>query len=305
MEKRIPLIIDTDPGIDDAAAIICAINSEDKLDIKLITTVFGNVSLEKTTNNVLKILEFMERSIPVAKGAEKSMLFEGIDATDVHGDSGMDGYTFEEPSSKPIEKKAIDAMRDVILSSNEPVTIATLGSLTNVALLLLVHPEVKINIKEIVMMGGSFTGGNTTSSAEFNVYNDPHATKIVFESGVKITVQSLDITRRCLVSPEALLSMKNGTKISSMCYALFENYRSEGVAKGLMMHDSTVIAYLINPEIFKYEEKYVDVIIEGPAIGTFVADYYTNINKDKMPNVKYVVDVNEKEFENWLINKLR
>ncbi|NYV27304.1 nucleoside hydrolase [Streptobacillus felis] len=305
MLSKIPLIIDTDPGIDDAAALICAINSNNKLDIKLITTVFGNVSLEKTTNNALKILEFMGKDIPVAKGSKKGILFEGIDASEVHGDSGMDGYEFKEPKIKALEIHAIEAMRNVILNTEDKITIATLGSLTNVALLLLVYPEVKNKIREIVIMGGSLTGGNTTTGAEFNIYNDPHAAKIVFDSGIEVTVLSLDITRRCLISNEKLNILKNGTEVSKMCYALFENYRSEGIEKGLMMHDSTVIAYLTNKEMFTYEYKYIDVILEGSAVGTLVADYYTNIFSNKVKNVKYVVDVNEKVFEEWLIDKLK
>lgn len=302
--KKIPLIIDTDPGIDDAAAIVNAFNS-DNLDVKLITTVFGNVDIEKTTNNALKLVEFMKKDTKVAKGASKGIFFENIiDASEVHGESGMDGYDFKEPTLKIYDKVAVEAIKEVIENSEEKVTIATLGALTNIALFLLVYPELKEKINEIVVMGGSLSGGNTNTVAEFNIYNDPHAAKIVFNSGIRVVVFGLDVTRKSVISPEGLEKLKNGTEISKMCYSLFKNYRSEGIVNGLIMHDSTTIAYLVKPALFKYEEKYIDVATEGVALGSFVSDYYTIRNKDKKANVVYAVDVDSKEFEKWIVENI-
>lgn len=148
--KKIPLIIDTDPGIDDAGALICAFNNDDILDIKLITTVFGNVSLDKTTNNALKIVEFMKKDIAVAKGAHKALICDNIiDASEVHGESGMDGYDFKEPTRKILDKVAIEAIKDILEKSSEKVNFAMLGSLTNLALFLSVYPHLKDKIEKL------------------------------------------------------------------------------------------------------------------------------------------------------------
>lgn len=303
MNKR-AIIIDTDPGIDDAAALVNAFNC-DNLDVKLITTVFGNVDIDKTTTNALKIVEFMNKNIKVAKGASKAIFFENIiDASEVHGKTGMDGYFFEEPKSKLHDKVAIEAIKEVVENSKEKITLVALGALTNIALFLTVYPHLKDKIEEIVLMGGSLSGGNTNTVAEFNIYNDPHSAKIVFDCGLKVVVFGLDVTRRSLISPKGLERLKNATKVSNMCYSLFKNYRSEGMKKGLMMHDSTTIAYLNKPEIFKYEEKYIDIATSGASIGSLVSDYYTIRNKDKKPNVIYAVDVDSEKFENWIIENL-
>lgn len=304
--KKIPVIIDTDPGIDDAAAIVNAINSKE-LDIKLITTVFGNVDIEKTTNNALKLVEFLNREdIKVAKGASKAIFFKNIiDASEVHGKTGMDGYEFKNPLKKIEEKHAIEAMKEVIENTDEKITILTLGALTNVALLLTIYPSLSSKIKEIVSMGGSLTGGNTNTACEFNIYNDPHAAKIVFDFGVPIVLFGLDVTRKCMIKREGIEKLKNGTEVAKMCYSLFNNYRSEGIKKnGLMMHDSTTVAYLVKPELFKFKEMYIDVSTEGAAIGTLVSDYYTIRNLDKKENIKYAIDVDSEEFEKWIVESI-
>ena len=303
--NRRPIIIDTDPGIDDAAAIIAALNNNDKLDIKLFTSVFGNVDLEKTTKNTLKILEFMNSNVPVAKGAPRSIFFDPkMNASDVHGESGLGGYEVPEPTRKIMEKNAVEAMKEVLEKSIDKVTIVILGVSTNLALLLIQYPYLKEKIEEVVIMGGSLSLGNTNTAAEFNVYKDPHATKIVFDSGLKITVFGLDVTRKCRIRSKSLDKLKTFNKVSNMCYSIFKYYRGEGFEQGLIMHDSTTIAYLLNPEMFKFEKKYIDVATEGAAIGSFVADYYTVRNGDKNPNVNYAVDVNEEEFERWLVGNI-
>ncbi len=190
MTKR-PIIIDTDPGIDDAVALAIALFSE-KLDVKLLTTVAGNVGLDNVTDNLLKILDYVEKDIPVAMGAEEPLLKEMSDASSVHGLSGMEGFEFDPPSKRSLlDEHAITAMRRVILASDEPVTLVPIGPLTNIALLLKVYPEVKQNIKDIVLMGGSVTRGNKGVMAEFNIYFDPDAAKIVFMSGLPIVMAGL------------------------------------------------------------------------------------------------------------------
>lgn len=166
MSKR-PIIIDTDPGIDDALAIAIALFSEE-LDVKLITTVAGNVSLDQVTENALKLLKFYEKDVPVAKGCAQPLLAEFVDASDIHGKSGMEGYDFPEPKTELLlQEHAVNAMRRVIMESDEPITIVPIAAMTNIALLFALYPEVKSNIREIVMMGGSVTRGNKGVMSEF------------------------------------------------------------------------------------------------------------------------------------------
>ena len=157
--SRKPVIIDTDPGIDDAVAIAIALFAEE-LDVRLITTVGGNVGIEHTTDNALKLVTFFKKHVPVAAGAAEPLVRELVDASNVHGASGMEGWEFDEPDrSLLLEKNAVDAMRDALLASEEPVTIIALAPLTNVALTLKAYPEVKSHIERIVLMGGSLRTG--------------------------------------------------------------------------------------------------------------------------------------------------
>lgn len=157
--SRKPVIIDTDPGIDDAVAIAIALFAEE-LDVRLITTVGGNVGIEHTTDNALKLVTFFKKRVPVAAGAAEPLVRELVDASNVHGASGMEGWEFDEPDrSLLLEKNAVDAMRDALLASEEPVTIIALAPLTNVALTLKAYPEVKSHIERIVLMGGTAARG--------------------------------------------------------------------------------------------------------------------------------------------------
>lgn len=158
MTKK-PIILDTDPGIDDAVALAVALHSEE-LEVKLITTVAGNVGLDKVTRNALKLLTFFNKNIPVAKGAAEPLIREGADASNVHGESGMEGYDFGEPNTDLLlDEHAIHAMYRVIRESEVPITLVPIGPLTNIALLLKVYPEAKSNIEQIVLMGGSLGKG--------------------------------------------------------------------------------------------------------------------------------------------------
>lgn len=171
--SRKPVIIDTDPGIDDAVALAIALFAEE-LDVRLITTVGGNVGIEHTTDNALKLVSFFGKHVPVAQGASEPLVRELVDASNVHGASGMEGWEFDEPDrSLLLEKNAVDAMRDALLSSEEPVTIVALAPLTNVALTLKAYPEVKSHIERIVLMGGTAARGNKGVLSEFNVATDP------------------------------------------------------------------------------------------------------------------------------------
>jgi inosine-uridine preferring nucleoside hydrolase-domain protein len=299
MLKR-KIVIDTDPGIDDTIALTVAINSG--LNIELVTTVFGNVNLEQTTINALRILEFLGKDIPVAKGVPRALFFDpGIDGSHVHGVDGLGGYPMPYPKTKVVDQVAVEAIKDLIEKSEENITLVALGALTNIALFIKIYPHLLDKIEEIVVMGGSLGAGNVNSAAEFNTFKDPHAAKIVFDSSVKVTVFGLDVTRFCLVSSQKLEENKNKSKVSSMAREILKGYIEEN--NELMMHDSAPIAYLVHPEIFDIEDKYIDVSTDERAPGALVSGFWTK-EKDKKPNVRFAVNVDSKKFEEWLLANL-
>ena len=303
MNKR-PIIIDTDPGIDDAVAIAVALNSE-KLDVKLITTVAGNVDVEKTTNNALKILKFFNKSIPVAKGCSRHILKTAVSASNVHGESGMDGYNFEEGDKKnllPIN--AVEALRKTIMSSKEKITLVAIGPLTNIALLFIEYPEVKATIQEIAMMGGTTGRGNFTPMGEFNAASDPEATRVVFESGLPITMLGLDVGWKALVYPDDSKEIKGYNRTGEMIYSLFQHYRSHGLANGLKMYDSCAMAYLLCPEMYTFQDTYVAVDTNpGLTYGMTVTDLKGYMKM--APNVKVALDINGDLFRKWLKDAIK
>lgn len=301
LNKR-KLIIDTDPGIDDAVAIAIALFDE-TLDVELITTVAGNVDVERTTNNALKLVEFFGENVPVAKGADKPLVLELEDASEIHGKSGLDGYEFAEPNRKPLEDEAIVAMKKVIMESDSPITLMPIGPLTNIALLLSVYPEVKKNIQEIVLMGGSTTRGNKTPMGEFNIATDPEAADIVFKSGLPIVMCGLDLGRKALLYKEDSERIKELNKTGAMIYSLFKHYRGGSLNKGLKMYDSFAIAYILKPEMFETKDCYVAIETSSPLTkGCTVVDL--NNYWRKKPNVKVCLDINESEFKKWLIDAI-
>lgn len=297
-----PIIIDTDPGIDDAVALALAIRSEE-LDVRLITTVAGNVDVEKTTTNALKLVEFLGADIPVAKGCGLPLLKKLENAKDIHGESGMDGYDFPAPTRSVTGVHAVEAMREAILNSPEKITLVPIAALTNVAILFTMYPEVKEKIEEIVMMGGSLSGGNTNTSAEFNIYVDPHAAAIVFQAGVKIRMAGLDVTRTAVLHHENSLRIKETGKVGEMFYSLFQHYRGGSLKNGLRVHDACAIACLLEPDLFETQDRYVEVATEGVAAGTLVADAAMKKNQDKEPNVTVCMKIDPVRFEEWMVGE--
>ena len=200
-----PIIIDCDPGQDDALAILLALGSPDELAVLAVTAVAGNVPLALTQENARKVVELAgRRDLAVHAGAERPLVREPVTAEFVHGATGLDGADLPAPTLPLSAVHAVDAIVD-LLRAHEPgsVTLCALGPLTNVALALLKAPEIAGRIREIVLMGGAIGEGNITPSAEFNIYVDPHAAKVVFEAGVPIVMHGLDVTHQALVTPRA------------------------------------------------------------------------------------------------------
>lgn len=304
MINKRSVIIDTDPGIDDAVALAAALFC-DSIDVKLITTVSGNVSIDYTTDNVLKLLEFFKKDIPVAKGASRPLTRKAVHCGEIHGETGMAGYEFPTTTKKIIEKNAVEALREFILNSNEKITLVAIGPLTNIALLLATYPEVKSNIEQIVLMGGSSGRGNHTPSAEFNIYVDPEAAKIVFESQVKILVCSLDITSVATLDLDTINKLKVMNKVGDMFYSMFNHYRGGSVSKGgLKMHDLTTIAYLDNPDLFKSVDTFVDIETLGEYTrGFMVVDLKGTYKMEN--NATFCTEIDIEGFRKWMLDIFR
>lgn len=303
MTKK-PIIIDTDPGIDDAVALAIALYSEE-LDVRLITTIAGNVGLDKVTYNALRLLRFFEKDVPVAIGADRPLIKELIDASNVHGETGMDGFDFEEPTEDLILKEnAVNAMYRVIMESEEPMTLVPIGPLTNIALLLKMYPEVKDNIAEIVLMGGSTGRGNAGVMAEYNIFVDPEAAKIVFASGLPTVMVGLDVGQNALVYPEDSAQLKDMNKTGNMIYQLFQKYRGGSMKTGLKMYDSCAIAYLLKPEMFEVTEGFIDVEVNGSMTsGCTVVDFRGYLGKEN--NGKVCTGINQSMFKEWFMESLK
>ncbi|WP_430598167.1 ribonucleoside hydrolase RihC [Enterococcus sp. AZ177] len=299
-EKR-PIIIDTDPGIDDAVALSIALNHSE-LDVKLLTTVAGNVNANKTTENTLKLVSFFDKQVPVAKGCDKPLLIQLEDSAEIHGESGMDGYDFPQATTKALAVHAVEAMKECILGSKEPITLVPIAALTNIALLFNMYPEVKQNIREIVMMGGSLSRGNTNTSAEFNTYVDPHAAQIVFQAGVPIVMVGLDVTSTAVLTRNETEKIKEFGKVGNMFYSLFQHYRGGSLQTGLKMHDVCAIAYLTDPDLFTVQETFIEIALEGPAAGTTVADLKMKYHDTTNATACLAIDI--PAFQNWVVTNL-
>ncbi|EHM51179.1 ribonucleoside hydrolase RihC [Yokenella regensburgei] len=299
---RIPIILDTDPGIDDAAAIAAALFAPE-LDLALMTTVAGNVSLEKTTRNALQLLHFWEADVPLAQGASAPLVRPLRDAADVHGESGMEGYDFVAHDRQPLAKPAFIAIRDLLMSAPQPVTLVAIGPLTNIALLLTQYPECKFNIRRLVLMGGSAGRGNFTPNAEFNIAIDPEAAAIVFRSGLEIVMCGLDVTNDAMLDAEYLATLPTLNRTGQMLHALFSHYRSGSMTSGLRMHDLCAIAWLVRPDLFTLKPCFVAVETQGTwTSGTTVVDIEGKLGQPANAQVALGLDV--AGFRRWVAEVL-
>lgn len=292
-----PIIIDTDPGIDDVVAITAATFS-DELDVKLITTVGGNVGIENTTKNAVDLLTFLGKNVPIAKGSAGPLLRKQETASHVHGTSGIGEYQFTaEPNTSLLsEENAVVELRNYIMHSADPVTLVPIGPLTNIALLFKTFPEALENIEQIVLMGGAAVGGNATPVAEFNIFADPHAAKIVFESDMNIVMCGLDVTQLTSVSYQDVKKVKEQGKIGEMVYDMLQFYKNTYSDKAIAIHDLCTIIYLTRPELFRVRRASIDVATDGPAAGCTV----TNFTDDG--NVQVCVDADVEAFRHAFVS---
>lgn len=297
----IKIVMDTDPGIDDAAALTMALN-DPQIEVKLITSVAGNVTVDKTTKNAQKIVRFFNKDVPVAAGAKQPLIKEFEDAARIHGESGMPGYDFPEDLPKPLDKSAVEALHDTIMSSDEKITLVPTGSYTNIGLLFSEYPEVKDHIERIVAMGGSLGKGNMTSAAEFNVFTDPDAAKIMYQSGIPITMVGLDITMKALITPASLSKLETMNETGKMLHDIII-HDGDNSDEGIAMHDVNTIFYLLHPEAIKTQPMWVDIVTDGPAIGETVGDF-RGAYHDGKTNAEVCVDIDAQAFNDWFLDEV-
>jgi purine nucleosidase len=288
--EKIELIIDTDPGADDVVALLFALASPDELNIRALTTVAGNVRLDKTSRNARLAREWAGREdVPVYAGAPKPLMRTPIYAEDIHGKEGLSGITVHEPRPGLADGSAVTYLIDTLMTA-EPhsITVAMLGPQTNLALALIQQPKIVQGIKQVVVMGGAhFNGGNITPVAEFNLFADPHAAEVVLKSGVRLTYLPLDVTHKILTSESRLrqIAALDNTASKLVCAILNEYIKGDmehyGIAGG-PVHDATVIAYLLKPGLFS--GRTVNVVVdsrEGPTFGQTIVDWYDTLKAPK------------------------
>ncbi|WP_265461210.1 pyrimidine-specific ribonucleoside hydrolase RihA [Aeromonas salmonicida] len=306
----LPVILDCDPGHDDAIALILALASPE-LKVLAVTTSAGNQTQEKTLNNALRILTLLGRDdIPVAAGAPKPLARELIIADNVHGESGLDGPTLPDPAFAPQAMTGLELMAKSLRESPEPVTLVPTGPLTNIALLLAAHPELKPNIARIVLMGGAAGAGNWTPAAEFNIYVDPEAADMVFQSGIPITMCGLDVTHEAQVMDEDIARVRAIANPVARCVAglldFFMIYHRDpkwGFA-GAPLHDPCTIAWLLAPALFHGVECRVDIETQGlHTTGMTVVDRYQLTGKPA--NALVLMGLDRAGFIDLLVERLR
>jgi inosine-uridine nucleoside N-ribohydrolase len=300
------MILDTDPGHDDAIALLLALASPE-LDVLGVTTVSGNQSLEKTTANALKILEFVERTdVPVHVGASRPLVREQWAAAYVHGDSGLDGPDLPAPKTEPRKGHAIDFIAAEV-EEHDGVVLVPVGPLTNIALLLAKYPRIEGRIARIVLMGGAIAEGNVTPAAEFNIWADPEAAHRVFTSGIDVTMVGLDVTHRALLLPEKVDELRGAGRVGSLVAQLYDFYHERHVRmygwEGSPVHDALAVAHVIRGDLVETQHRHVQIDIgPEPGRGRTYVDLWKRTGKD--PNAHVGVDVNGPGFIDFLIQRL-
>ncbi len=314
------IILDTDPGVDDAMAILLATRSPE-LKIEAVTPVAGNVPLDFTLPNALKLLELAGRTdIPVAAGASAPLVRTLVTAKAVHGNNGLGGVELPPPKTAPVKETASELIRRLVRENPGEITIVAVGPLTNVAAALRSDPELARMIKSIVIMGGSISRGNITPAAEFNFYVDPEAARIVFDCGAPINMVGLDVTRKALVREEHLQQLEAAkTPVCDFAAKVLRATMARWGKGRVQMHDPLTVASLIDPNILTFRDYYVLIETGGEASAGASFGYaeapvirsapvapaaFTDPDAIFRPNAKVAVDVDPDRFFRLLIPRL-
>jgi inosine-uridine nucleoside N-ribohydrolase len=300
-----PIILDCDPGHDDAIALLLALASPE-LALLGVTTTYGNQTLEKTTANALRILELVERTdVPVAAGAERPLARELVVAAHVHGESGLDGTGLPEAHKAPVAEDASEFIAEVLRTAGEPVTLVATGPYTNLARYLGEHsPE---GIARVVLMGGAIAEGNFTPAAEFNAWCDPEAAAAVFASGLDVTLVGLDVTHQALLGPAVEARLREAGRIGSFVADLnvfFTRYHRETYGwDGAPIHDAVAVAHLVRSGLVETRHRNVEVELESELCrGRTVVDLWKRT--ERRPNAHVGVSVDAEAFFDLLVERI-
>lgn len=304
--NKTPTIFDTDPGIDDAFAL-SFLHKSDVFDVKMLSSVAGNVKLAYTTRNLQGLAYTMDWQVPIYKGLDKAILGKQILAEEFHGVNGLLGYTFNDKELADLKNQsAIKAMAKV-LEENKKTLIIAVGPLTNIASLILSRPDLKEKISEITIMGGAVGMGNVTSNAEFNIFADPEAASIVFKSGIKINMLGLNVTTKTSYNLDMHEKFKKSDKKINKILSEIMDIRIKQAGSEenytTYMHDTLAVMYHTNPEIFKSQMLHMDVETKGEFTrGMTVADL--RINSTASKNINFVSDIDKEKFKEIFIKTL-
>ena len=298
MERR-KIILDCDPGHDDAIALMMSAKHP-SLELLGVTIVAGNQTLEKTLVNGLNVCQKLGLSVPVYAGMKRPIMRQQIVAADIHGESGLDGPVFDPLTKKPEPEHAVSYLIRTLMASEGDITLVAVGPLSNVAVAMRMEPGIVSKIREIVLMGGAYGTGNVTPSAEFNIYADPEAARVVFTSGVPIVMMGLDLTNQTVCTADVIERMRNtGNRAGAlfadiMSFTLKTQAEVYGLACG-PVHDATCIGYLIDPGCITTKDMYVEIDVnEGPCYGRTVCDELGITGKT--PNAKVGTRIDTPRF---------
>ncbi|MGI6640491.1 MAG: nucleoside hydrolase [Limnochordia bacterium] len=305
---RRKVILDVDTGHDDAMAILLAA-AHQSLDLQAITVTAGNQVLEKTVANTIDVCSLAGISVPIYAGMARPLVREPLVSDFIHGDSGLGSVVFPPAARKAESEHAVDFLIRACLEADGDLTLIPVAPLSNIAMALLREPNIKRGIKEIILMGGSIGVGNFTPAAEFNIYADPEAAKIVFESGVPITMIGLELTHQAMVSPEVAEEVRMiGTPVAHLVTQLLsdygEAYRQLMGFSGPPVHDVCAVAYAIDPSLIETTPMRVDIeTTPGLCYGRTVCDFYGITGRE--PNADVALTLDQRRFWPLFVEALR
>ena len=310
MRDRINGNMDCDPGIDDGIALAYAAAHQDELELLAITTFAGNATIDKVTKNALELVDFYGLKVPVARGQERPLVKEVIHAEEFHGETGLGHCVLPETGTKAASDNAVFFIREILddLPEGQQVTFIETAPMTNLALLLRVFPEVKDKIRRIVFMGGAVKGGNVTPAAEFNIYADPEAAKIVFEAGIPLVMCGLDATMKCNLTRNQIMKLcQSGNPVARACgdmagYVLENSSKYRCVAS---IHDAVPFMYLLHPEFFKMEKAILDVdCSDGAGRGAMLCDFRWWLHDEEKIKDMILTDADTESFQQELFEAI-
>jgi purine nucleosidase/pyrimidine-specific ribonucleoside hydrolase len=298
------IILDCDPGHDDAIAMLLALGSPE-VNLLGVTTVSGNQTLEKTTANAIRVLDHVGRDdIPVAAGAQRPLVRERHVAAEVHGETGLDGPDLPPPQRQPVAQHAIDWIAQALDEHPEPVTLVPTGPLTNIALLLARYPTHTAKIARIVLMGGAIGEGNTTPAAEFNIWADPEAAHRVFTSGLDVTMVGLDVTHQALMTPAHVARLQGRAgKLVADLYGFFSKFHASRYGwDGAPIHDAVALAHVIDPTLLQTAHRGV-IVDAGPELSR--GRSHVDMRGDRWePNAHVATGIDAERFLALLIERI-